>query len=281
MAVYDLAMDSDAANLGRVAELWVFPVKSMQGVRVDRVEVDATGIVGDRRLAVRDLDTGKLVSAKAPSIGRSLLGCAARPVDDQVIVTVGGVDYGHLDDAVDLDVALSALLGRRCALTGLEGAAETYASEWPEVPGTVLSGLDLDLTTPDTSFVDVAPLHLLTRASLAHLGELLDGADLDVRRFRPGILLDGVGGDGFVENEWSGTTVAVGSATITFGAASPRCVMTTLAQPGLDADRRVLQTIAAHNRRDYAGFGDFACLGAYADVVVDGSIAVGDGLLVR
>ena len=52
--------------------------------------------------------------------------------------------------------------------------------------------------------------------------------------------------------------------------------MTTLAQPGLDEDKSVLQAIARHNRRDFAGYGDFACLGGYADVTQLGSVHVGD-----
>ena len=52
--------------------------------------------------------------------------------------------------------------------------------------------------------------------------------------------------------------------------------MTTLAQPGLPQAREVLQALATHNRFAFEGFGNFACLGIYAEVTRPGSIAVGD-----
>ena len=52
--------------------------------------------------------------------------------------------------------------------------------------------------------------------------------------------------------------------------------MTTLAQPGLGIDRQVLKTIARHNRAEFAGVGMFACLGAYANVELAGTIRLGD-----
>ena len=85
----------------------------------------------------------------------------------------------------------------------------------------------------------------------------------------------------FVENTWKGATATLGSATITFGEASPRCVMTTLAQPGLDDDKNVLRTLATHNKRDFAGMGNFACLGVYATVTTPGTVNVGDTLVVQ
>jgi hypothetical protein len=59
-----------------------------------------------------------------------------------------------------------------------------------------------------------------------------------------------------------------------------RCVMTTLAQPGLPADRETLRTIAASNRIEIAGLGSWACAGVYADVASPGSVRTGDPVLV-
>lgn len=54
--------------------------------------------------------------------------------------------------------------------------------------------------------------------------------------------------------------------------------MTTLPQRDLARDREILRTVARHNRREFAGFGQWACLGVYARVVTRGEIAVGDGV---
>ena len=42
----------------RVQEIWRFPVKSMQGERIDAAEVEAQGLRGDRAFALFDTRTG-------------------------------------------------------------------------------------------------------------------------------------------------------------------------------------------------------------------------------
>ncbi len=42
------------ARVGVVKEIWRFPVKSMQGDTIDSCTVTPTGVVGDRRWAMRD-----------------------------------------------------------------------------------------------------------------------------------------------------------------------------------------------------------------------------------
>jgi uncharacterized protein YcbX len=125
------------------------------------------------------------------------------------------------------------------------------------------------------TFQDVAPITILTTASLRAAARLTPSSDWDPRRFRANLLLE-VTGDEFVENEWAGRRLTVGSAELEVMAPTPRCVMTTLAQEELPAHRAVLKTVAAHNRVDVSGFGRFACLGAYASVVRPGTVGVGD-----
>jgi uncharacterized protein len=56
--------------------------------------------------------------------------------------------------------------------------------------------------------------------------------------------------------------------------------MTTLEQGDLGQQPAVLQTLATHNRLDFAGFGNFACLGIYGEVAEPGEIAVGESFAV-
>ena len=52
-------------DVGSVATLWRFPVKSMGGEQLHDVEVTERGVLGDRAYALIDKDTGKVVSAKS------------------------------------------------------------------------------------------------------------------------------------------------------------------------------------------------------------------------
>ena len=63
--------------VGSVAELWRFPVKSMQGERLEQAEFTERGVLGDRAYALIDVDTGKVVSAKSVKLFPGLLDCQA------------------------------------------------------------------------------------------------------------------------------------------------------------------------------------------------------------
>src|SRR5258706_15304847 len=66
----------------RIGDLWRYPVKSMVGERLTRVDLDTAGVVGDRAYAVIDRGDGKVASAKNPRKWRSLLGCRAEVVNE-------------------------------------------------------------------------------------------------------------------------------------------------------------------------------------------------------
>jgi MOSC domain-containing protein len=60
-------------DVGSVAMLWRFPVKSMGGEQLHDVEVTERGVLGDRAYALIDKDTGKVVSAKNVRLFPNLL----------------------------------------------------------------------------------------------------------------------------------------------------------------------------------------------------------------
>ena len=49
---------------GTVRELWRYPVKSMLGEQRSQLAISARGSLGDRAKALRDLNTGRIASAK-------------------------------------------------------------------------------------------------------------------------------------------------------------------------------------------------------------------------
>jgi len=94
-------------------------------------------------------------------------------------------------------------------------------------------------------------------------------------RFRSNFLID-TDGDVIVENEWPGRCLRIGSVELEVTTLAPRCVMTTLAQPGLERDRGILRAVAEHNRQPFGELGNWACLGAYARVRTPGVVRSGD-----
>jgi len=113
-------------TVGRVREVWRFPVKSMGGERLDRSEVGSGGLAGDRRWAVRDVKTGAIRNAKRHPI---LLQCAARCRVTPKVGEVPPVEVTLPDgtilgsDSPVLAARLSALMGHEVRLHAVEPAS--------------------------------------------------------------------------------------------------------------------------------------------------------------
>jgi len=270
-------------TIGSVAAINRYPVKSMQGESLDEVEIGPDGMVGDRTWCVRDIETGKLVSAKRPRPWAAAMECTARGTGDDVEIELPTGERFHVHDG-GLSLALEALFGRSVSLEAAERRQQgTYDSVWPEIEGLSLAG-DLELPTNITDegagFVDLGPLHVLTTTSMATLQAADEDLVVDVRRFRPSILIDTPGLEGFPENDdWDGATLRIGegddAVECRLDVPAPRCIMTTLAQPGLPAQTGILKTLARINRRS-SDLGSFACLGSYASVARPGVVRAGD-----
>ena len=281
---------------GRVMELRRFPVKSMRGETPTTVTLDDHGVVGDRSHAVIDVSTGKVASAKDPRRWAGLLEFRAAYVADAtgdapIVLELPDGSRVSSDDP-RVDGLLSEALGRSVRLAAVPDSSASYDDVWPDVDGLApaelidatqtdvtsdgrpVSTLPVGLMAPGT-FQDVAPVTLLTTASLAAAARLAPSSRWDPRRFRTNILVE-LQGDGFIENDWVGRQLSAGEAVLDVTAPSPRCVMTTLVQEDLEQDRDILRTLARHNRVDVAGTGLYACLGVYGSVAKGGRVSVGD-----
>jgi uncharacterized protein len=278
-----------------VTQLWRYPVKSMVGGRVESVELDRLGIVGDRTWATRDLERGGIRGAK--KIG-SLMRLAARDIDGgHVEITLPDGSTVRTTDT-DVDVRVSDAVGHRVTLERLRPAddLEHYRRGAPDSDDVVaelrdIFGRDEDEPFPDFSvfpptvaefesppgtYYDVFPLMVMTEAALAALARSLPDSTVDIRRFRPSLVVDtgddgaGAGIPGHPEFDWSGRRATLGSATIEFGAPCPRCVMVTREiDAAVPTDRAVLRHIVRDLDQN---------VGVYANIVTPGAVRVGDAL---
>lgn len=269
----------------RIQSISRFPIKSFQGESLQTTSLGEEGIFADRPLAIVEKATGKVVSGKHAKLGEQVLAFRAKferePIPGEPLPAVLAEIDGETvrsDDVAAFNARCSAALGTEVELTAA-GAPALFETYWPEVDGLALSGsVEFPLPLAEAgSFADLEPLHVLTTSSLRHLAALLPDSEIARGRFRPGVVIDTNGDAGFLENEWVDRTATLGEAAITFGAATPRCVMTTRPQDGLPRDLGVLRTLAKENLREFMGM-PMACLGIYAKVTSPGRIAVGDEL---
>lgn len=278
-------------EVGRVAAIHRYPVKSMLGEELDRVAFDQRGVVGDRRYALVDDETGKVVSVKRPRRWGRMFELTGRTAGD------GGAVVAFPDgEAVavgdpKLGIRLGEFFGRPVTVADtpppdarfdevwvreLKGGAEPYfgmesRSEDGEemIDGGAFMG-------PAGNFFNFGAVHIVSSGTVSELTRHAPQSRFDAHRFRPNLVVD-TADDGFVETAWQGRTLQIGPVQLRVSFTVPRCVMTTLAQGDLPADPDVLRTIARTNSVDVLQTGTpYPCVGVYADVLAEGEIRRGD-----
>ncbi|MGH8245857.1 MAG: MOSC N-terminal beta barrel domain-containing protein, partial [Gammaproteobacteria bacterium] len=231
-------------SIGKVGEIWRYPVKSTRGEQLKASRVGSKGLAGDRGWAVRDDKAGELRGGRHLP---KLLQCRSRyrsepasePWPPAWITTPTGAEFAS--DDPDAGRQLSEWMGtpvslwpiqppedlehyRRLPMTEQE-LIEQFARE----PGEPLPDLQMFpqelmhyVSHPGTYF-DVQPVHLLTTASLEHMRSLNAGADWAVQRFRPNIVVDTGSLRGLIEAGWTGRTIRIGEVELSVYSPAPRC----------------------------------------------------------
>jgi uncharacterized protein YcbX len=277
--------DAPAAGVvvGHVAALWRYPLKSMLGERLERLEVDLRGVVGDRGYALWDAEARRVASAKNPRRWADLLAYRARYLAEPrsgaplpPLEVEGPLDGPEApattlrSDDPALVERLSQRLGRAVSLLDQPPVGASLDQYWPPVEGRDFQNVTNELVLPAGTFFDACPIHALSTATLAELRRLAPGLDFAVERFRPNLLIEPSGGSGFVEEGWAGGVLAIGEhLRLRVDGGCPRCVITTLPQGDLPEDLEILRATARHNR---------VTAGVRLSVLAGGPLAVGDAV---
>jgi MOSC domain-containing protein len=263
----------------RVESLRRYPVKSMLGENVDSMFVDEGGAEGDRRLALVDVVTGHVASAKQARLWRGLLKCTASGGSGRVSIGLPDGTNVAADDP-GVDELLSRLLGRSVRLISKRPEGATVErpdpvkllelgldAEEAEIAGRIL---EIAQATPGDSFTDDAPLHAITTATLDRIG-------VEALRYRPNVVIATPGGyPAYAENGWIGAELTIGEVGMRVLEATPRCVVPTLEHGPLPRAPQALRTPATENRWQTGDSAPQPCVGVYFGVVAKGTIRVGD-----
>jgi uncharacterized protein YcbX len=112
----------------------------------------------------------------------------------------------------------------------------------------------------------------MTTSALEALKTALPESVIDIRRFRPSIVIDGADA-GHPEFSWKGRTASIGSAVVEFLDPCPRCVMVTREiNAEIPQDRSILRHIVRDLNQN---------LGMYARIIQPGTIDINDSVSFR
>lgn len=274
-----------------LVSIWRYPVKSMMGEELNASSVGAHGLAGDRAFALVDTETGKVVSAKNPKKWPDLFAFRAAyvsppsgrsPTAVWITLPDGRVVRS---DAPSANPILSSAVARPVTLRAKAPLTASLEQYWPE-----REGEEEDVTSeavagdaPPGTFFDYATVHILTTSSIDQLRVLYPEGRFEVRRFRPNLVIDTKGQEGFVENDWVGKTLRIGAdVRLQVTDPCPRCVMPTLAQGDLPQDAGIFKQGIMNNTVmvPFAGK-PLPSIGVYAKVLAGGMLHRGDTVAIE
>ena len=240
---------TDAAATGRLAAIYIYPLKSTRRTSLEASAVEPQGLRMDRRWMLVDPD-GKFVSQRTAS-KLAVVRATAQP-DGLHVQAPGQEDLwapqpsGAVRASVEVwgDIMPAAVaedrahawfswfLDMECRLVFLDDPASRPVEAGYGRPGDVVS------------FADSFPALLLSEASLDALNERLE-EPVPMHRFRPNLVVSGV--EAFAEDAWE--RVRIGDVDFMVVKPCARCVVTTIDQEtGTSSGKEPVRTLQTFRR---------------------------------
>ncbi|MGW8484778.1 MOSC domain-containing protein [Streptomyces sp. NPDC055886] len=285
--------------MATVVELITYPVKGCAGTSVDSTHLTPAGLAHDRSFMVVSVDGVYRTQRRDPRL--ALVRPTVSADGNRLTLAAAEPEGGH--GALHLDVTTSA---PRCDVDlfgatyqGIDQGEE--AAAWlSDVLGTPSRLVrvppehdrETDGLTPGTSgYADSSAVHVLSRASLAHLHACMaerDAPPLAMDRFRPNIVIDSLpeGCQGEQAADWAAEPHAedrirratIGAAELGYTKLAVRCAVTLVDQEaGARGGPEPLRTLAGYRRFSAGG----VVFGAKFAVVRPGKLSVGDEVAVE
>ncbi|OWV95293.1 molybdenum cofactor sulfurase [Rhizobium sp. R72] len=214
----------------RITDLFIYPLKSARGIALQSSEIDAFGLLGDRRAMITDRDGHFITQRELPDLARIAVQVGssafhftmgdwqmtahipAATTRMDVSIWKSLVNAAVADDTTN--DALSTWLGRDLKLVLFDQQAERSAStEWAGegAPVTFTDGYQILVTTTGS-------LQALNADLEAH-GE----GRVGMERFRPNIVVDTE--ESWAEDRWA--AIEIGGIRFDLVKPCSRCIMTT------------------------------------------------------
>jgi uncharacterized protein YcbX len=245
----------------RVRAINVSAVKSLHLTPVEAATIGPDGIEHDREFLLVD-SSGRVATQRNTRLLAQISSTYDAGSGELELVLPGGERVRETPSPAG--TARVELWGREFAATVVNGSFAEAVSDVVGTPLRLLRAAD------GIRGLDSHAVSLLSLASAGEVGRRGGRDDLDFRRFRPTLLIDGC--DAHAEDAWVGGVVRAGEARLRVIRLDPRCALTTLDPDTGERDADTLRWLAGYRRHED---GEVYC-GIYADVAAPGRVRVGD-----
>ena len=289
-------------KVGKISEVWRYPVKSMAGERIASAQFDAYGMIGDRAWAAIDSSTGDVGWGKShPKLMNLQARYTHEPLPHRAYcedVPPVAINFPAGEVALsegNADVMISDYIGAPLQLRPLEPPENREHYRWqkpadyesllkilgigpndppPDMSAYSESTIELlaEYFSPPGTYNDMFPVHMLTSSSIEHM-EHQSGETFQLQRFRPNLLIDTEAGvKGLIEFDWIGRSLTIGESQFKVESKTIRCSMPARAQApyGLEQNPAIAKSLFLETQRFF---------GAYLSITKPGNVQVGDDVI--
>ncbi len=238
-------------EIGQVEAIFRYPVKSMGGERLEAANLGWYGLGGDRRLAFRRMDNRSgmpwLTATKLPDL---LLFAPQRGEDGAQGDLPTHVRTPDGEEMPVFGEELATEVGRRC-------------------------GAPVEMMQLRHGIFDEASISVIASDTVREIGRLA-GRSLDIRRFRPNVVVRLLRPLPFQEDEWLGGVLSFGEGddapAISVTMRDERCSMVNLDPDSASAAPEVMKAVVRAHQNT---------AGIYGTVTRIGRLTVGQTIFLR
>lgn len=259
----------------KVSGLYIYPIKSLQGISLQEVEVMEKGFRYDRRWMLVNEANGHVTQRTHPHLSQI-----------HIMLTDGFIIASH-SDMPDLMIPFMLDSGENIQVTIWEDtvnaleAPQNLSNWFSEIAGEPckLVFMPEDRSRPvnpnraingeHVSFADAYPYLIIGQSSLDDLNARME-VDLPMHRFRPNIVVEG--SKPYEEDHWK--DILIGELKFHVTHPCKRCVFTTVDQETGKKGAEPLKTLATYRRE-----GKEVIFGVNTLALESGRIKVGDEVL--
>jgi uncharacterized protein YcbX len=265
-----------------LSEIWIYPLKSLAGIRLENATVEAKGLRYDRRWMLIDTNGVAMTQRVYPEMA------LFKPhfQDEKIAVTFTKAQKSNATVEFSMAIPQSDEWIRASVWDDEVQVREVdpEISEWfshhlrsicrlVAFPEENPRHVDPDYSVNDeqVSLADAYPFLIIGQGSLDDLNAKLTEA-VPMNRFRPNFVFSG--GEPFIEDQWR--NLSIGNIPFVAVKKSDRCVLTTVNQETAQKGSEPLRTLSTYRK-----VGNKVHFGQNLVALAEGKIRVGDTVIPR
>jgi uncharacterized protein len=264
-------------DIYHLSEIWIYPIKSLGGIRLGRAKVFPKGLENDRRFMLIDSTSTAITQRDQPLLalfrltldGSDLIvnfrGETIRiPAKPEQYLTPTTVNI--FDDEIQACEVSPAVSNWFAKHLGIDCKLMFFPEDHPRpVPS------EYSINDDNVSLADAYPILIIGEESLNDLNNRLS-EKISMNRFRPNLVFSG--GSSFDEDKWKKFSIGPGE----FAAVKPcaRCTVTTINQETAEKGSEPLKTLASYRSKN-----NKIHFGQNLLIIQSAEIKTGDPILIK